>query len=147
MIFGSGAPEISNTASGSYVLNYSTVLDNFNESRTREIISLTGERNFITDNYASFIIYVNLYKNITPVTDLQAILQYEKTKVKFKRHYDEPDTLYNGDFYVTEIIPFYLETTDYKDKVLIKLTSAPTVVFYKSGYGKYYGQEYGKRGW
>ena len=146
-MFGTGAPEISNTTSGSLVLNYSKVLDNFTDAKVKELVSLTGERTFHMEDYASFIIYVNLFKTASPKVELNSILQYEKTTVQFKRHYDETEQLYNNDFWVTEIIPFYLESTTFEDKVLIKITSAPSIEFYKSGFGKYYGREYGKRGW
>ena len=146
-MFGTGAPEISNVASGSLVLNYSKVLDNFADAKVQEVISLNGDRSFHFEDYASFIIYVNLFKTASPKVELNSILQYEKSTVQFKRHWDEPEQLYNNDFFVTEIIPFYLESTTFEDKVLIKITSAPSIEFYKSGFGKYYGREYGKRGW
>jgi len=147
MIDGTGAPEISNTASGSLVLNHSTVLDDFASARVKEVISLNGNRTFHQEDYASFIIIVNLFKDSSPASYLSQILQYEKTKVQFKRHYDETEQLYNNDFYVTRINPFYLESNTFKDKVSIGITSAPSIVFFKSGYGEYYGQEYRKRGW
>ena len=146
-IFGTGSPEISNAVSGSLVLNYSKVLDNFLDAKVREVISLNGDRSFHFEDYASFIIYVNLFKTASPKIELQSILQYEKSTVQFKRHYDEPEQLYNNDFFVTEIIPYYSESVKFLDKVIIRITSAPSIQFYKSGFGKYYGREYGKRGW
>ena len=96
--------------------------------------------------------WINLFKDADPVGYFNSILQYKDSEVRFKRHEDEPETVYPNNFYVTNINPFYLNNTqpDLKDQVSITLISRPETTLFRGddGYGTGYGEkQYGRRGW
>ena len=122
MIFGTDIPSIKNTPNGTLELPNSNVTYNYNNSNIQELIALNGDREFHLTNSANFLITVNLFKRNDPKADLLSILAFENNTVLFRPHKDE--NVIDTDFQVISIRPFYLETTNFFDKVSITLFSS-----------------------
>jgi hypothetical protein len=108
---------------------------------------VNGNRNYLRNRFNSrFIIVVNLFKYADPEAKFNEIMSYKGQWGRFFPHKDEDRAART--FQIVRMIPFYIESLVFFDKILIDIQSRQyTKVLGEAGYGDNYGGTYGKHGW
>lgn len=127
---GTGTP-----SSATVNLDHTTILTNWADAQIIEQTSvINGVRNYITlGDYSEFVVTVNLYKHTTsptPKEKFQEIYAFNHQLVQFFPHREGVAVKDSGgtavNFYISSMIPGYLDTPDFKDIL--------TITFKATGY-------------
>lgn len=118
-------------------LEYSTVEKQWAETNLIKNKSvLTGETTFVkmADDFAVFIVTINIWKNTIPVNIINTILLYNHDTVNFMPHQDSATYIQKiggGDasFYIESMTPVYIrnEPPILEDKLIIKFVSLEAI--------------------
>ena len=118
-------------------LEHSTIEKQWAQTHLIENKSVfTAKTTFVklTDDFAIFIVTVNIWKNTVPATVMNLILSYNHDTVNFMPHQDSAtyvQKIGGGDasFYIESMTPIYVknEPPALKDKLIIKFVSLEAV--------------------